>query len=152
MAGLYGDGLVAGANLFKKQAKLRSSWENGVRESGKDPRRQAVVLEHWAAIGEKDDREVRQAAVKWRFEPKTWERGYRDNTNPEEIEARVDNEIPLEETLKDLVARRSPEDHASAIKELYDLRATHVLVHVATPNQKEVINYLGSKVLRILRE
>ena len=41
--------------------------------------------------------------------------------------------------------------HLSAIEVLTDLGATHVAVHMARPNQTEVIDFFGRKALPAMR-
>jgi F420-dependent hydroxymycolic acid dehydrogenase len=152
LAGLYGDGMITGAGLLKKNKDLRNAWEDGLQEAGKDRKSQALIVEHWAVVGDGEDEQVHAAANKWRFLPKAWELGYFDNISPEEIQARAEKEIPPEKTLEDWAISKNPDEHSKAIQELYDLGATHVVVHVATPNQKEVIDFFGTKVIPSLRK
>lgn len=151
LAGLYGDGLVAGAPALRKDKQLKEKWEEGVEESGRDSKSQAIVVEHWAAVGEKEDEAVKTAAKKWQFIPNAWKPGYFDNVSPDEIQARAEKEIPLEKVLDQWVVSKDPRVHANAIQELYDLGATCVVVHVATQDQKEVINFFGGKVIPAVR-
>ncbi len=151
LAGLHGDGLVTGAATLRKNKRLIEEWERGVKEAGRDRTDQAIVVEHFCAIGEKDDEAIRREANKWRFVPNAWKSGYFDNIRPEEIQARAEREITLEKALEDWVVSNDPQVHAKAIQELYDLGATHVVVHVPMPNQRDVIEFFGTKVIPDLR-
>ena len=150
LAGLHGDGLVTGAKTLRSYPELRASWEKGVREAGKDPATQPVVVEHWAMVG--GEEEAREAAEKWRYGPKAWEPGYFDNISPVEIQARAEKEIPLERVLQDWTVSGDPKVHRNAIQELGDLGATHVVVHIPAPDQPKVIDYFGREVLSGTRD
>lgn len=147
LAGLYGDGLVTGAATLRKNRQLKKEWERGVEESLRDTKNQDILVEHWAVIGEKEDEATRKAASKWQFSPNAWKSGYFDSMSPEDIQARAEKEVPLERVLDDWAVSKDPHVHSKAIQELYDLGATHVVVHVATENQNDAINFFGSKVI-----
>lgn len=145
LAGRYGDGLITGASLLKNHVELKRAWEEGVRESGRNPSSQQIIVEHWAVVG--GEAEARKAAEKWRFIPKAWRPGFFDNISPDEIQKRAEAEIDLESVLKDWVVSANPLDQITALRELGEAGATHVALHVATPNQSEVIDFYGKKVL-----
>jgi TAT-translocated FGD2 family F420-dependent dehydrogenase len=145
LAARYGDGLITGASLLKHDAELRSAWEAGLRESGKAPGSQPILVEHWAVVG--GDAEARAAAEKWRFTPRAWEHGFHDNISPRDIQTRSEAEIDLESVYKDWAVSTNPQDHVDAFRQLTDKGATHIVVHVALPNQSEVIDFFGKEVL-----
>ena len=103
------------------------------------------MAEHWAMVGTEED--VREGADKWRYVPKAWEPGYFDNISPKEIQSRAHREISLETVLREWTVSNDPEVHRKTIRELGDLGATHVVVHVAASNQLEVIDFFGRSVL-----
>jgi TAT-translocated FGD2 family F420-dependent dehydrogenase len=150
LAGRYGDGLITGASQLRHDSGLRSAWEEGVRESGRDPGSQPILVEHWAVVG--GDAEARDAAEKWQFTPRAWQPGYFDNIKPDEIQKRAEAEIDLESVLKDWVVSFDPEDHIRSFRELAEAGATHIALHVATPNQSEVIDFFGEKVLPAMKK
>jgi TAT-translocated FGD2 family F420-dependent dehydrogenase len=149
LAGRHGDGLITGAENLKKDPALKAAWEEGVREGGKDAGEEAVIVEHWAIVG--GEKEARQAASKWRFMPNAWKPGFFDNVSPADIQTRAEKEVALETVLQEWTVSTDPRDHANAIDELADLGATHVAVHVATPDQPKVIDFFGRKVLPALK-
>lgn len=149
LAGRYGDGMITGASQLKHDAALRSAWEGGVRESGRRPGSQPIIVEHWAVVG--GDAEAHDAAEKWRFTPRAWQHGFFDNISPPDIQRRGEAEIDLESVYKDWEVSESPEDHVRAFRDLADVGATHISVHVATPNQSEVIDFFGKEVLPAMR-
>jgi alkanesulfonate monooxygenase SsuD/methylene tetrahydromethanopterin reductase-like flavin-dependent oxidoreductase (luciferase family) len=148
IAGRYGDGLITGAGDLKKNTELLKAWNAGVREKGKDPRSQVLMVEHWAIIG--NERDAREAARKWRFVPKAWEPGFFDNISPAKIHERAEKEIHLQQVYQDWPVSTDPEVHVEAIRELAALGATHVVVHVPTPNQRNVIDFFGREVLPVV--
>ncbi len=149
LAGLYGDGLITGANLLKSNPELKAAWEAGVREKGEDPEDKAIVVEHWAIVGGKE--EARDAAEKWRFIAKAWKPGFFDNISPSDIQSRAEKEISIEDVTKDWTISTDPQVHLNAIKELANLGATHIVLHVAMPNQLEIIDFFGHEVLPTIK-
>jgi len=147
LAGRYGDGLITSAFALRKDRNVKTAWEGGVRDAGLDPTIAPIIVEQWAAIGEKQDEEVRAAANKWRFVPKAWNHGFFDNISPESIQTNAEKEITLEKVLEDWTVSKDARAHSKAIQHLFDLGATHVVVHVATPKQKEAIEFFGKNVL-----
>jgi len=128
---------------------LRTSWEKGLHEVGKDPTEQPVVVEHWAMVG--DAEEAREAAGKWRLAPKAWKSGYFDDVSPVDIQARAEKEIPLESPprLDDQQRPQGPQERDTGARQLC---ATHVFVHVAATDQLKVIGYFGREVLSGMRK
>jgi coenzyme F420-dependent glucose-6-phosphate dehydrogenase len=68
-----------------------------------------------------------------------------------DIQARAEEQVTIDEVLEQWTVSVEPRVHREAIEELAALGATHVVVHVASPNQKEVIDFFGRKVLPALR-
>jgi TAT-translocated FGD2 family F420-dependent dehydrogenase len=149
LVGKYGDGLITGANSLRNKPEVRSAWEEGMREQGKNPESHPVIVEHWAVVG--GDAEAREAAEKWRFTPKPWKPGYFDNISPKDVQTKATAEIPLESVYKNWTVSADPEVHLKAIRELASLGATHVVAHVGTQNQVEVIEFFGREVLPLMR-
>src|SRR5438445_1527308 len=149
LAGRHGDGLITGANLLKNNPGLKAAWEEGVRAEGKEPGARPVIVEHWAIVGGRE--EASDAASRWRFLPKAWIHGFFDNVSPADIQARAEREFPLERVLESWTVSTDPRVHMRAIEELADLGATHVAVHTPTPNQADVIDFFGRKVLPAMR-
>jgi F420-dependent hydroxymycolic acid dehydrogenase len=145
LAGKYGDGLVLGASTLRKNHEVKSAWEEGARDAGKDPKLMPIVVEHWAIVG--DEKDAKAPAQKWQFIPRAWEHGYFDSINPIDIENKAKVEIPLEKVYEDWAVSKEPGEQENAICDLHLLGATHVVVHVPTENQKEVIDFFGSKVI-----
>jgi alkanesulfonate monooxygenase SsuD/methylene tetrahydromethanopterin reductase-like flavin-dependent oxidoreductase (luciferase family) len=53
----------------------------------------------------------------------------------------------IETLLKDWAISTDPQIHIDAIKELASKGATHIVLHIATPNQQEAIDFFGREVL-----
>jgi TAT-translocated FGD2 family F420-dependent dehydrogenase len=147
LSGLLGDGLITGAETLRKDHRVKAAWEQGSSEAGKEPG--ALIVEHWAVVG--GQKEARAAAGKWRFMTKAWEHGFFDNVDPADIQARAEKEVSLESVLEGWTVSEDPRVHVEAIEGLAQLGATHVAVHVGTPDQEEVIEFFGKKVLPSLR-
>jgi coenzyme F420-dependent glucose-6-phosphate dehydrogenase len=129
--------------------KIKTAWENGARDAGRDPRKLSIVVEHWAVVG--DQREAKRMAEKWRFVAKAWEKGYFDNISPMAIQQSAEKEIPLENVIEKWPVSTKAEIHINAIEQLIDLGATHIVVHGGSSNQKKVIDFFGRKVLPEIR-
>jgi TAT-translocated FGD2 family F420-dependent dehydrogenase len=145
IAGLYGDGLVADGGRLGSSPEYKSAWEDGVRESGKDPAKLPIILELYTVVG--GEKEAKQSADLWHFTPSAWEHGYFDEVDPLRIQQKAEREIPLEKVYKDWPVSTDPEVHVKAIRESAAKGATHVVITTATPNQEEVIKFYGDKVL-----
>jgi TAT-translocated FGD2 family F420-dependent dehydrogenase len=147
LSGIHGDGIIMGASDLRDRPELRAAWEGAME--GPKKRKRPIMVEHWAVNGREP--EARRAAEKWRFIPKAWERGYFDNVNPDEIQAKADKEVPLEKVIDSWVVSAEPRDHVRSIHELGELGATHVVVHCPVPDQLRAIQFFGKKVLPALR-
>ena len=145
LAGFYGDGLITSGTVLKTKPQMKAAWEEGVAKSGGDPKTKPLFVEHWAMVG--TEKEVQDAAEKWRFLAKAWNHGYFDNINPQDIQARAEKNIKIEAFLKTCTVSNDPAVHLSAIKELVDLGATHIVVHSGAENQFETIEFYGREVL-----
>ncbi|MGA3112394.1 MAG: TIGR03557 family F420-dependent LLM class oxidoreductase [Candidatus Bathyarchaeia archaeon] len=149
LSGLYGDGLITSGNLLKSNPELKAAWEDGVRESGGDPRTRPILVEHWAMAG--NDQEAREAAEKWRFIVKAWTHGYYDNISPLDIQRHSEKEIKLEDVLKQWTVSNDPKIHLNAIKDLIEHGVTHIVIHSGSPNQLKTIDFFAKEVLPVVR-
>jgi TAT-translocated FGD2 family F420-dependent dehydrogenase len=145
MAGLYGDGLIAEGGPLGSNPLYKAAWEEGSRESGKNPATLPIIVELYTVMG--GEKEARQSADLWHFGPNAWKNGYFNEMSPLRIQQKAEREIPLENVYKDWPVGTDPEVHVKAIQKTAANGATHVVITTATPNQKEVIDFYGSKVL-----
>lgn len=150
VSGRYGDGLITGAHDLKTKPELKTSWEKAAKNSGKDPRKLAIMVEHWVVVG--DDLEAKRNAEKWRFIPRAWETGFFDNASPGAIQKRARQRISLDEVYDEWPVSSNPEPHIEAVEELCDLGATHIVIHSASSNQKKAVEFYGRKVLPRIRD
>ena len=67
MAGLYGDGLIGEVGPLGSNPLYKAAWEDGARESGKDPAKLPIMVELYAVYG--GEKEARQSADLWHFGP-----------------------------------------------------------------------------------
>ena len=67
--------------------------------------------------------------------------------SPEEIQSKAEKEITLEKLCSDWTISSDPEEQKKAIRNLFELGATHVAARVASPDQERVIDYFGKRVL-----
>ncbi len=145
LAGLYGDGLITGSNILQSNPEIKSAWESGVIEVGKNPEMQPIIVEHWAIAG--DESEAKEGANKWRFIAKAWDNGFFDNISPTDVQSRAEEEIEINQVLQDWIVSKDPQVHIDAMVNLANKGATHIILHVASPNQQEAIDFFGRKVL-----
>ena len=149
ISGTYGDGLVTAANVLQTNPEVKEQWAAAVREKGEDPQTKAIVVEHWVMAG--GEQEATEAAVKWRFIAKAWTHGYYDNISPIDIQNRAENEISIDEVLRDWTVSTDSKVHLNAIEELTDLGATHIVIHSCASNQLKTIDFYNKEVLPALR-
>lgn len=145
VSGRYGDGLITGATDLKANTELKTAWEKAARDSGKDPRKLPIMVEHWVVVG--DEREANRVAKRWRFIPKAWETGFFDNISPSTIQTSAEKRISLREVYEQWPVSSEPEPHIGSIRELVELGATHIVVHSPSSNQKKFIEFYGRKIL-----
>jgi F420-dependent hydroxymycolic acid dehydrogenase len=143
VAGLYGDGLITGAETLTDNEAMQA-FREGAQKAGKNPDDMPITVETWAFVGSQKDAE--KAAEKWRFVPKAWEK-YVDNPDPRDIERRAKAEIPLEKVMENWAVGDDPDVHIEAIQKLITNGATNIFVHSAQEDQQRMIDFYGEKVL-----
>ncbi|HEY1799044.1 MAG TPA: TIGR03557 family F420-dependent LLM class oxidoreductase [Stellaceae bacterium] len=141
LAGRHGDGLVTDPMTWRE---FKGEWEQGARDSGKDPTEMPVLVEQFVVVG--DRKEAEQSARLWRFLPKAFETYY-NITDPAEIQRRAEAELPLDQVYGEWSVGTDPEIHAAAIRELFESGATLVNIHSGQADQKRVIEFYGAHVL-----
>jgi len=145
LAGLHGDGLITDPNTWRS---LRSEWETGARDAGKDPADMPVMIEHFVVVG--DAAEAREAAEQWRFIPNAFKQ-YFNIPDPAEIEARANADVPLDGLIGEWPATTDPAPHIAAIRALFDSGVSIVNVHSGQRDQERVIKFYASEVLPAFR-
>ncbi len=147
LAGTHGDGLITDPESVTKP-QIRGNFEEAARAAGKDPSTMPIVVEHWVVVGNRADAE--KGARLWRFSPKAT-KNYTDDPDPRDIQRRAETEVPLEDVYRNWLISTDPDQHAQAIRDLFDKGITHVFVHSAQDDQHKVIDFFGQQVLPQLR-
>ncbi|HWE72356.1 MAG TPA: TIGR03557 family F420-dependent LLM class oxidoreductase [Stellaceae bacterium] len=146
LAGKHGDGLITDPKTWQE---LRSEWEAGAREAGKDLAAMPVVAETFVVVGDEND--ARESAELWRFIPKAFE-SYFGIRDPAEIQRRAEAEVPLDKLIAEWSVGTNPNKHIDAIRKLFDSGIKSVNIHVGQADQHRAIEFFGAKVLPALRE
>jgi len=149
LAGEYGDGLISDAKTVLDPEK-RALWAAGAKKAGKDSTKMPILAELFVHVGTEKDPELQTAAELWRFVPKAWT-NFVNNPDPADIRKQAENIVPLEEVYNGWTVSEDPQDHAKAIKALFDGGVTQVYVHSAQADQKKVIDFYGKQVLPLVR-
>lgn len=144
--GQYADGLITDPKTWKQH---RAEFEAGAKAAGKDAGKMPVFVEKFVAVG--DRKEAEEAARLWRFIPKAW-KPYYNVRDPQTIEQRANQEVPIEEILSEITGSTDPNQHVKAINELFDNGATEVHIHAGQSDQRRVIDFYGKEVLPRLRK
>jgi F420-dependent hydroxymycolic acid dehydrogenase len=71
LAGKYGDGLITDPLTWRE---LKSEWQQGAREPGKNPDEMPVLLEQFVVVGDEGD--AQRPASLWHFLPKAFKKYY----------------------------------------------------------------------------
>jgi TAT-translocated FGD2 family F420-dependent dehydrogenase len=144
LAGLHGDGWITTTKALQEPG-VREAFEQGAREAGRDPGELEIVLESFAVAGSEE--EAREGAQLWRFLNKAWEPGFLTNPDPEDIQRRAEEQVPLDEAYKEWPVGTDPEVHLKALNKLFEMGATTVFVHSPQKDQKAFIAWYGKNVL-----
>jgi coenzyme F420-dependent glucose-6-phosphate dehydrogenase len=150
-AGRVGDGFICtsgkGAELYRDQ--LLPAFDEGVRESGRDPSRLDKMIEvkvsfdtdrqralddtrHWGALALSSQEKV----------------GVED---PIEME-RLADALPTERTASRWIVSTDPEEHVEQIRFYTDLGFNHLVFHAPGPDQRRFLDLYADKVLPLLRK
>jgi coenzyme F420-dependent glucose-6-phosphate dehydrogenase len=149
-AGRAGDGFICtsgkGAELYRDQ--LLPAFEEGVRESGRDPSQLEKMIEvkvsfdadrqraledtrHWGALALSSQEKV----------------GVED---PLEME-RLADALPTERTASRWIVSTDPEEHVQQIRFYTDLGFNHLVFHAPGPDQRRFLDLYANNVLPLLR-
>ncbi len=145
--GKHGDGLITDSKSALDK-EMRSAFEEGAREAGKDPKKMPILAEHFVVVGGK--READESARMWRFIPKAWDQ-FVTNPDPRSILQNAEKELSLDEVAQNWVVSDDPKEHADSIRKLIDGGVTHVFVHSGQFDQQGVIDFYSKDVLPLLR-
>jgi TAT-translocated FGD2 family F420-dependent dehydrogenase len=141
LAGQYGDGWISQAAGVKKP-KLVAAFEQGARDSGRDPGALGRRAEMFSVVG--DQSEIDAAALLWRFTA-----GAVDQPNPVEIQ-RAAEANPLGKVAAGWTTGTDPAVHIAAVQSVLDAGATPFL-HFPQRDPVTAVDFYRTKVLPRLR-
>ena len=137
LAGQYGDGWIAEADSMKDQ-KLVAAFNQGARDSGRNPATLGKRAEMFAVVG--NETEINDAAELWRFTG-----GAVDQPNPVEIQ-RAAQVNPLDKVIAGWTAGTDPATHIGAVQAVLDTGATPFM-HFAQQDPIAAIEFYRTQVL-----
>ncbi len=137
LAGQYGDGWIAEADSMKDQ-KLVAAFNQGARDSGRDPATLGKRAEMFAVVG--NQTEINRAAELWRFTG-----GAVDQPNPVEIQ-RAAQVNPLDKVIAGWTTGTDPATHIGAVQAVLDTGATPFM-HFAQQDPIAAIEFYRTQVL-----
>jgi TAT-translocated FGD2 family F420-dependent dehydrogenase len=137
LAGQYGDGWIAEADSMKNP-KLVAAFNQGAKDSGRDPTVLGKRAEMFAVVGSQD--EISRGAELWRFTG-----GAVDQPNPVAIQ-RAAQANPLEKVIKGWTTGTDPATHIKAVQAVLDAGATPFL-HFAQQDPIAAIDFYRTQVL-----
>jgi F420-dependent hydroxymycolic acid dehydrogenase len=141
LAGQFGDGWIAEADSVKNP-KLVAAFNQGARDSGRDPAVLGKRAEMFAVVGGQN--EITRAAELWRFTG-----GAVDQPNPVAIQqAALAN--PLDKVIKGWTTGTDPAKHIAAVQAVLDAGATPFM-RFPQQNPLAAIDFYRSQVLPRLR-
>jgi TAT-translocated FGD2 family F420-dependent dehydrogenase len=147
LAGRIADGLVTNAERAT-EPELRDAWSRGLQAAGKDESRQEILAELSPIVG--GEAEAREAADKWRFQPKAWDQ-FVEVPDPRTIASQAREQIPAEQVIKTYTVSEDPEPHVKKLVELFRGGVTQVYVHSGQSDQRRVIDLYGREVIPAVR-
>lgn len=137
LAGQFGDGWICQAGDVKDQ-KLVAAFNQGARDSGRDPATLGKRAEMFAVVG--DQAETNRAAALWRFTG-----GAVDQPNPVDIQ-RAAQSNPLDKVVKRWTTGTDPATHINAVQAVLDAGATPFM-HFPQADPVAAIDFYRTKVL-----
>ncbi len=150
-AGRVGDGFICtsgkGAELYRDQ--LLPAFEQGARESGRDPSKLEKMIE--VKVSFDTDRQRALEDTRWwgalalSGQEKT---GVED---PIEME-RLADALPTERTATRFIVSTDPEEHVEQIKFYIDLGFNHLVFHAPGNDQRRFLDLYAERVMPLLRK
>jgi len=137
LAGQYGDGWIAEADSINDR-KLVAAFNQGARDSGRDPATLGKRAEMFAVVG--DQNEINHAAELWRFTG-----GAIDQPNPVDIQ-RAAQVNPLDKVIAGWTTGTDRATHIGAVQAVLDTGATPFM-HFAQQDPSAAIEFYRTQVL-----
>jgi coenzyme F420-dependent glucose-6-phosphate dehydrogenase len=150
-AGRVGDGFICtsgkGAELYRDQ--LLPAWEEGVRESGRDPAKLERMIEVKVSFDTDRQRALEDTrlwgALALTSQEKT---GVED---PLQME-RLADALTTDRTASRWIVSTDPEEHVEQIRFYIDLGFNHLVFHAPGNDQRRFLDLYANKVLPLLRK
>src|SRR5712692_4101004 len=150
-AGRVGDGFICtsgkGAELYRDQ--LLTAFEEGARESGRDPSKLEKMIEVKVSFDTDRQRALEDTrlwgALALSGQEKT---GVED---PIEME-RLADALPTERTASRWIVSTDPEEHVEQIKFYIDLGFNHLVFHAPGNDQRRFLDLYAERVMPLLRK
>jgi F420-dependent hydroxymycolic acid dehydrogenase len=146
-AGALGDGWIVDAASLGNP-RIRSSFDEGAREAGKDPASLRILVETYVVVGSSPEAE--EAAALWRFVP-IGLKDLLDEPDPRVIQRVAEQHLSLEDVYRNWIVGGDPWTHVAAVRQLLDAGATDIFVHSGQSDQQRVIDFYARDVLPRLR-
>jgi coenzyme F420-dependent glucose-6-phosphate dehydrogenase len=150
-AGRVGDGFICtsgkGAELYRDQ--LLPAWEEGVRESGRDPAKLEKMIEVKVSFDTDRQRALEDTrlwgALALTSQEKT---GVED---PLQME-RLADALSTDRTASRWIVSTDPDEHVEQIRFYIDLGFNHLVFHAPGNDQRRFLDLYADKVLPLLRK
>jgi len=150
-AGCYGDGLITtGGKEPDIYKQLIKNFEDGARESDKDPETMPLMIELSGAYTDDIEGAIRCTLQYWAgaqvpamFDQKIY---------TPEMSAKNGQVVRADFLKSKMCISGDAEEHIRWLKRYIDLGFTQLIFHSAGPDQKEMIERYGSDVLPHIRE
>ncbi len=150
-AGCYGDGLITtGGKQPDEYKQLIKNFEEGARESDKDPETMPLMIELSGAYTEDTEGAIRCTLQYWAgaqvpamFDQKIYTPA---------MSAKNGQVVGADFLKSKMCISGDPEEHIKWLKKYVDLGFTQLIFHSAGPDQKDMIERYGRDVLPHIRE
>jgi coenzyme F420-dependent glucose-6-phosphate dehydrogenase len=150
-AGRVGDGMICtsgkGAELYRDQ--LLPAFEEGARESGRDPSKLDKMIEVKVSFDTDRQRALQDTHYWGALALTSQEKVHVED--PIEME-RLADALPIERTATRWIVSTDPVEHVQQIRFYTDLGFNHLVFHAPGPDQRRFLDLYAEKVLPLLRE
>ena len=150
-AGRVGDGFICtsgkGAELYRDQ--LLPAFEEGARESGRDPSTLEKMIEVKVSFDTDPQRALEDTRHWGALALSAQEKTHVED--PIEME-RLADALPTERTASRWIVSTDPEEHVEQIRFYTDLGFNHLVFHAPGPDQRRFQDLYAEKVLPLLRK
>jgi coenzyme F420-dependent glucose-6-phosphate dehydrogenase len=149
-AGRVGDGFICtsgkGVELYRDQ--LLPAFEEGARESGRDPSQLERMIEVKVSFDTDRQRALEDTRLWGALALSAQEKTHTED--PIEME-RLADALPTERTASRWIVSTDPEEHVEQIKFYIDLGFNHLVFHAPGNDQRRFLDLYAEKVMPLLR-